>query len=94
MRNYLNSGPFSSQCHRVKLKSSLGFDPLLKDTQGNKSKLDFIVENTTSLKYSEQYKVRETYMDSRVNSSPLRHSLLSFPSLSCPLLLLLSTPYR
>lgn len=46
----------------MKLKSSLGFDPLLKDTQGNKSKLDFIVDNTTSLKYSEQYKVRETAM--------------------------------
>jgi hypothetical protein len=59
MCDYLISGPFPYQCCRVKLKSSLGFDPLLKDLQGNKSKLDFIVDNTTSLKYSEQYKVRE-----------------------------------
>lgn len=45
----------------MKLKSALGFDPLLKDLQGNKSKHDFVVENTSFLKYSEQYKVRAIY---------------------------------
>ena len=42
----------------VKLKSALGFDPLLKDLKGEKSRNELIVENTSMLKYSEQYKVR------------------------------------
>ena len=45
----------------VKLKSGLGFDPLLKDLKGEKSRNELVVENTSILKYSEQYKVRIQY---------------------------------
>jgi short subunit dehydrogenase-like uncharacterized protein len=40
----------------VKGKSSLGFDPLLKDLDGKKTKNDFITENTFMLGYSAEYK--------------------------------------
>ena len=47
---------FHSLGNREKVKNSLGFDPLLKDSSGRKCSTVFKVKNASFLSYSDEYR--------------------------------------
>lgn len=48
---------FASIDNRTKLKTNLGFDPLVKSSMGSKSPNTFIINNVNGLRYSKEHKM-------------------------------------